>query len=41
MIASTQITTTETFAFKAVAVFNLLSVKFCLYTEKTVETVKK
>ena len=27
MIASTQITTTETFAFKPVAVFNLLSRK--------------
>ena len=27
MIASTQITTTETFAFKPVAVFNLLSHK--------------
>ena len=41
MIASTQITSTEIFAFSAVLVFTLLSLKFCLQTEKTIETVKK
>ena len=37
MIASTQITNTEIFAFIAVLGF----VKFRLLTEKTIETVKK
>ena len=35
MIASTQISNTEIFTFIAVLVF-----KFCLQTEKTIETVK-
>ena len=37
MIASTEITNTETFAFIAVLIFKLLSSQ----TEKTTETVKK
>ena len=41
MIASTQITNTEVFAFIAVIVVRLLRVKFCLSTEKTIDTVKK
>ena len=38
MIASTQITKSEIFAF---IVFKLLSHKFCIQTEKTIETGKK
>ena len=41
MIASTQITNTEIFAFIAVPVLNLLTRNFYLQTEKTIETVKK
>ena len=41
MIASTQITNTEIFAFITVLVFKLLSRKIFLQTEKTIETVKK
>ena len=41
MIALTQIANTEIFAFIAVVVFLLLSRKFCLSPEKTIETVKK
>ena len=41
MIASSQITNTEIFGFTAVLVSKLLSVKFNLSTEKTIETVKK
>ena len=42
MIASTQTTNTETFAFIAVLVFlSYWVIKFSLQTEKTVETVKK
>ena len=41
MIASIQITNTEISTFIAVLVFKLLSRKFCLQTEKTIETVKK
>ena len=40
MIAFTQITNTEIFAFKAVVVFKLLNHEV-LFTKKTVETVKK
>ena len=42
MIALTQVTNIEVFAFVAVLVFKLLTRKvlFCL-TEKTIETVKK
>ena len=40
MIASTQITNAEVFAFIAVLVFKLLTRNFCLKTEKTIETVK-
>ena len=41
IIASTQITNTEMFAFIAALLFKLLSSKFCLKTEKTIETLKK
>ena len=41
MIASTQITSPEIFAFIAVLVFlSYWAVKFCLWTEKTIEAVK-
>ena len=41
MIASTQITSTEIFAFVAVLVLSYRAVKFCLQIEKTIETIKK
>ena len=41
MTAFTQITNTEIFAFIAVLVFELLTRKLFLKTEKTTETVKK
>ena len=41
MIASTQITNTEIFAFIAVIALKLESRKFSLQTQKTIETVKK
>ena len=42
MIASTQITNPEIFAFIAILIFKLLSCKVLfVYTEKTIETVKK
>ena len=41
MVASTQITNTEIFAFIAVQVFELLSRKVLLINKKTIETVKK
>ena len=42
MVASTQITNTETFAFIVALVFlSYRAVKFCLSTEKTIETVEK
>ena len=41
MIALTQITNTEILVFIAVLVFKLLSRKLYLYTEKTIDTVKK
>ena len=42
MIASTQKTSTEIFAFIAVLVFlSYWTVKLCSQTEKTIETVKK
>ena len=40
MIASTQITNTEIFAFIAVLVFKLLSTKFLFISRKTIETGK-
>ena len=40
MIASTQITNTEIFAFIAVLVFKLLSHKVLFKKKKTIETVK-
>ena len=41
MIASSQITNTEIFAFRAVLVFKLLSRKVLVLNKKTIETVKK
>ena len=41
MFASTQITNTERFAFIAVLVFKLLSLKVLFITKKTMDTVKK
>ena len=41
IIASTQITSTEIFAFIAILVFNLLNCKFLFIKEKTIATVKK
>ena len=41
MIASIQITNTETFPFIAVLVCKFLSRKVVLMTEKTIETAKK
>ena len=41
MIALTQITNTEIFAFVTVLVFMLMSFKVLLLTEKTLEIVKK
>ena len=41
MIASTQITNTEIFGFIVLLLCKLSSRKFCLSTEKTIETVKK
>ena len=41
MIASTQITNTEIFAFIPVPVSKLSSLKVCLQTKMTVETVEK
>ena len=41
MIASTQITKTEIFTFIAVLGLSYGAVKFCLQTEKTIDTVKK
>ena len=41
MIASTQITNIEIFELIAILVFKYWAVKFCLQTEKTIETVKK
>ena len=41
VIASTQLTNTESFAFIAVLVLSYWAVKFCLLTEKIIETVKK
>ena len=41
MIASTQITKTEIFAFAAVPVFKLLTRKVLLIKRKTTETVTK
>ena len=41
MIASIQITNTETFPFIAVLVFKFLSRKVVFMTEKTIETAKK
>ena len=41
MIASTQITNTEIFAFIAVVVFKLLSRMVLFISTKTIETVKK
>ena len=41
MIASTQITSTEIFAFVVVLVLSYRAVKFCLQIEKTIETIKK
>ena len=40
MIASTQISNTEIFAFIAVLLFKLLGRKVLFKTEKTIETVK-
>ena len=40
MIALTQITSTEIFAFITVLVFELLSRKVFLQTQKTIKTVK-
>ena len=41
MIASTQITNTDVFAFIAVLVFKLLSHNVLLKTENIIETAKK
>ena len=41
MIASTQITNTEIFAFVAVLVFKLLRRKVLFINKKPIETVKK
>ena len=41
MIASTQITNNEIFVFIAVLVLSYWAEKFCLQTDKTIETVKK
>ena len=41
MIASIQITNTETFPFIVVLVFKFLSRKVVFMTEKTIETAKK
>ena len=40
LIASRQITNTEIFAFITVLVLSYWAVKFCLLTEKTIETAK-
>ena len=41
IIVLAQITNTEIFTFKAVVVLSYWTIKFCLQTEKTVETVNK
>ena len=41
VIASTQITNIEIFAFMAVLVLSYWAAKFCLKTENTIENVKK
>ena len=41
LISSTQITNTEIFAFISALVFKILKRKFCLQTEKAIETIKK
>ena len=41
MITSMQITNTEIFAFIVVLFLSYWTVKLCLQTEKTIETVKK
>ena len=41
VITSIQITSTKIFVFIVALVFKLLRTKFCLCTEKTIETINK